>query len=159
MPQSSPLRILLAWLPAALWAIVIWQLGTDAWSASETSRFLLPVIDWLLPDLEPAMRFRLLATLRKLAHPSVYGVLAALSLYGATRTFGPERIGRRLLLALAPVVVLATADEWRQSGSAVRTGAGLDVGLDVAGGALVVSAALLFSRWRARARRAPGAAP
>lgn len=157
MPPASLRAIVLPWLPAVLWAALIWVLGTDMFSAPQTSRILGPLLAWLLPDLDPRERLQIAAVLRKLAHPSVYGVLAALAWYGASRTVAPARWVARATLALAPVLALAVADEWRQSGSAARTGAGFDVLLDMAGGLAVV---LVATAWvRARPDRAPGIGP
>jgi VanZ family protein len=153
MTPASLRAIVLAWLPAVLWAALIWVLGTDTFSAPQTSRILGPLLAWLLPDLDPRERLQIAAVLRKLAHPSVYGVLAALAWYGASRTVAQAGLVARAALALAPVLALAVADEWRQSGSAARTGAAFDVLLDTAGGLAVVAIAAAWVR--ARADRLP----
>jgi len=128
------------------WGSLIWLLGTDEFSAPETSRFLGPVIGWLLPDLDAESRMRVVAVIRKLAHPGVYGVLAGLGYRAATRTLSHGSALRRASIALLPVPLLATADEWRQSASALRTGAVLDVGLDLAGGIAVLTLLLWIER-------------
>jgi len=124
---------LLAWAPAGLWALVIWQLGGDGWSAPTTSRFLGPLIEWIFPALDPETQRTLAASLRKLAHPTVYGILAGLAYPAGLRTLrGQHGIGHALI-TLLPIVFLAIADEWRQAGSTARTGSGFDVLLDLAG--------------------------
>lgn len=150
MNTPSPLSIALAWTPAALWAGLIWQLGTDQWSAHETSQLLLPLIEWLFPDLDLRSRYQLLLFLRKLAHPAVYGVLAALAFPAAAWTLRAAPGVLRPALALAPVAALAVSDEWRQSASPLRTGSAYDVLLDFAGGAAVILFALVVERWAGR---------
>jgi len=152
--------MVLAWLPALGWAGLIWILGTDDFSAIRTSSVLGPLVAWLLPDVDPATRFRIVMGLRKLAHPTVYGVLAGLSWHGAGPTVGAGRVAARAALALVPVALLASADEWRQTGSRVRTGAASDVLLDMAGALAVVAAATAWTRWRGSDRRVrPAEAP
>ena len=131
--QNRLIWTLLAWAPAGLWALVIWQLGGDGWSAPTTSRFLGPLIEWIFPGLDPETQQTLAAQLRKLAHPTVYGILACLAYPASLRTLRGEHGVRHALLTLLPIVLLAVADEWRQSGSTARTGSGVDVLLDLAG--------------------------
>lgn len=146
MDAPPPLTIVLVWLPALLWGGLIWLLGGDAWSARETSGLLLPFLEWLLPDADFVTRVRVMSVIRKLAHPGVYGVLAALAFPAASWTLRAVGAPLRLALCLAPVAALAVADEWRQSASAVRTGAPFDVLLDMAGGLAVVALALTVER-------------
>jgi VanZ family protein len=139
-----------AWAPVVIWAGVIWHLGTDGWSASETSRWISPLIHWLLPDLSAAQLDAAVLGVRKLAHPGVYGLLAGLCLHALQRgtrwPFGPVAVATLLC-----VTVLASADETRQTHSAVRTGAAGDVVLDAAGALVVL--ALAFAAERALRRR------
>ena len=146
MPQHRLTWTLLAWAPTALWALVIWQLGGDDWSAPTTSRFLGPLIEWIFPTLDIQTRMELAAALRKLAHPAVYGGLAILAYPASLRTLRGRRGVGQALLTLLPVVLLATADEWRQSASSVRTGSQFDVLLDLAGGIVALGLARLGER-------------
>jgi len=154
MAAPDARALLWAWLPALLWAVLIWHLGTDDFSAAETSRILVPLIEWLLPDADVRTRLEVVAFIRKAAHPAVYGVLAGLAYRAATRSISTRTSGR-VALAVAPVLLLAVADEWRQSTSPARTGAGWDVALDMAGGFAVVALATALERWLGRAP-APG---
>jgi len=130
-------RVVLAWGPIAAWSGVVWLLGGDAWSAPQTSRILGPLIEWLLPGLDALARDEIVQALRKLAHPAVYGLLALLSLRAVALGTSLRRLGVAMA-ALAWVAALATADEARQAGSGVRTGAAGDVLLDLGGGAAVI---------------------
>ncbi len=146
--QGVPNRrapMLRAWIPALAWGALIWALGGDGFSQPETSRILDPLIAWLFPDLPETTRAALVAGVRKLAHPVEYGVLALLSLRGVRLTYTGAQT-RGVGLALLPALALAAADELRQSLSAVRTGAALDVGLDLAGAALALGTLVLLER-------------
>ena len=138
MTLARLLSILLAWMPALLWAAVIWQLGGDGWSAPATSRFLGPLVDWLFPMATPETREAWVAGIRKLAHPAVYGTLTALAYPASLWTLRVRRQIPTLILTLIPVLALASADEWRQAGSSLRTGSGWDVLLDGAGAIAVL---------------------
>ena len=53
MPDLQVRRFLSTWAPLLAWAGIVWQLGGDSFSATQTSRVLGPLIDWLLPGLRP----------------------------------------------------------------------------------------------------------
>lgn len=128
-----------AWLPVILCASLIWGLGGSAFSHSETSRFLEPMLRWLLPDIGPEAMQGLLFWIRKAMHPAEYGLLSILIWRAGALTWplSPLRLAG---LALAGVAVLAGADELRQSFSAARTGSALDALLDIGGGTIALLA-------------------
>jgi VanZ family protein len=143
--DSPPPRVALAWLLVAIWAAIVWWLGTDLFSVGATSRFLGPLINWLFPSTSPELRFALLMGIRKLAHPSVYAVLAGLA-FRAALLSGVSGLARGAAIALAIAISLAGLDERRQTHSRLRTGAASDVALDAAG----ASAALASLGWLRR---------
>jgi len=140
--RSNP-KLLRAWLLVLLWAAVVWSLGGDAFSASETSRFLRPLLERLLPGFSVSDMYRLLYGIRKMAHVVEYALLAVLILralwIGSLRS-----LLQSLGLTLALVAAMAIADESRQSTSAARGGSSWDVGLDVSGAFLAVAIVLLI---------------
>ncbi|MEZ4218346.1 MAG: VanZ family protein [Myxococcota bacterium] len=148
--MQSRARTIFAWAVALAWAGFVWGLGTDGFSASETSRFLGPLLDWLRPELDAVARTRALFAVRKLAHVVEYGVLALLVGRALAITTG-ARMRFVVAAALACVLALAAADETRQTKTAHRTGAASDVVLDVAGGALALGIWLAQKRARGRA--------
>src|ERR1700752_1267632 len=86
--------------------------------------------------------------IRKLAHPSVYAVLAGLA-FRAALLSGVSGLARGAAVALAMAVSIAGLDELRQTHTRTRSGAASDVALDAAG----ASAALaLLGSLRRRAR-------
>jgi len=134
-----------AWLAVALWTAVIWTLSSDGFSASSTARVIGPIVRFFFPGISEE-RFELVHfAIRKSAHLTEYAVLALLTLR-AFRRGAPRAASRAALLALAFVIVVASADELRQSRSRVRTGRPLDVAIDASGGALALGCALLSER-------------
>lgn len=152
---APPDRVALAWLLVAVWAGLVWWLGTDQFAAPTTSRFLGPLLRWLWPDGSPEQHFALLLAIRKLAHPAVYGVLAGLA-FRAALLSGVSGSLRGAAVALGLAVGMAGLDELRQSRTAARTGSAIDVALDAAGASASLAAlALMWRRERLRARDDP----
>jgi len=134
-----------AWLLVLLWTAVLWWLGSDIGSLNATSRFIGPLLRWLLPEAPQATLNQIHFFLRKGAHVGGYGVLALLAwhaLLASTRA----AVLRLTLLALVWVLAVAACDELRQAASLVRTGSAWDVALDVCGGLLVLALAIAYTR-------------
>ena len=145
-----------AWAFVVLWAAIVWGAGGDSLSATSTSRFLGPLLDWILPNLGDAQRDFLLGLSRKSAHVVEYAILAAL-LLRALRLSWTRALAPAALLSLCGVGALAVADEWRQGLSAARTGSVGDVALDLAGGLAAIAIWGLIERFRASGTRGPTA--
>ena len=156
-PEAPPARVATAWLLVAIWAALVWWLGSDQFSARTTSRYLGIVVDWLWPTASPDQRLAALMMIRKLAHPTVYAVLAGLA-FRAALVSGVSGLARGAAIALAIAISLAGLDELRQTQTRLRTGAASDVMLDAAG-ASVALAALSHVRRRARLAVDPSARP
>ncbi|MBC7264651.1 MAG: VanZ family protein [Chloroflexi bacterium] len=121
-------RLLIYWLPLALWM---------AWIFFLSSRPQLPSIpqDWL--D----------TLLKKLGHTSEYAILAVLW----WRALGSTRLpGHRMSMAWGLSVLYALSDEYHQTFVPGRNGTFVDLLID-ASGALV--GLLLFWCWGQRAKR------
>jgi VanZ family protein len=123
---------------------MIWTLGGDALSASETAGVLRPLIEWFRPDFTPAEMFSLLVKIRKLSHVAEYGLLAMLVLR-ALWIGSIESIATSIGFTVLLVGLLALADETRQAYSLERTGSSWDVALDL-GGAAIVALSMLTLR-------------
>ena len=128
------------WLPPVAWMAVVLGLSSEAASAEQTSRFLLPFLRWLLPGAAPEQIAALHGLTRIAGHVVEYAILALLwfRAFRRGRGLGPRASA---WLALAPSLAWAVVDEWHQSGLRARTGSALDVALDAAGavGALGVA--------------------
>jgi VanZ family protein len=120
------------WLPPVVWMGVILWLGSGDFSATETSLILGPFLFWLFPLATPAEIAAWHGGLRKLAHLTVYAILALLWYRGLARD-GRISAGRSALIALAISLAWAGVDEIRQALVPSRTGTVRDVAIDAAG--------------------------
>lgn len=136
-------RIVLRWLPALLWTGVVLSLSSEEFAAARTSRFVLPLLRWMLPWADPATLEILHLGIRKLAHAVEYAILAALVVRGFHGVFRLQR-AREGLQAILFVAGVAAADESRQALSSMRTGSIWDWALDVSGALLAL--VLLYGR-------------
>jgi len=148
-------RIVIAWLCVVLWAGVIWRLGGDEFSATNTSSVLFDWLRMFYENIDPRTRYRILIGLRKFAHFFEYAVLALLTFRAALITGARNQLATAAWVALFLVATLASADEARQAFSQARTGSPYDVLIDLLGGAVAISGLLLISR---RMRRDTAAA-
>jgi VanZ family protein len=149
-PKITPTAAAI-WLLVVLWTgLIIWA-GSDSYSLAKTSRVLLPLLRWLLPDADPRTHWEVIFALRKAAHLIEYAILAWLTWLALFSTY------RRVLLrfaglALAWVVVVAAFDEVRQGLVESRTGSIVDVGIDLSGGVLALALAIAYTRFMQRKR-------
>lgn len=141
------MRALKQWWPAIVWAVVIWAFSTDAFSALSTSRFILPILKWLLPGASAKTLSVLHGSIRKAGHLAEYFVLSLLVLRGVRGKFSGWRWTWGLA-TLAMVASYASLDEVHQLFVPSRGASVLDVLLDTTAGALAQVAAW----WHARRR-------
>jgi VanZ family protein len=143
-PRSE---IALAWLWVVAWIAVIQIFASGAFSASETSRFITPLIRWLFPDLDARSIATAHFAIRKASHFFEYAILALLALRALRMNF--ERPLAWLAAAsLALAFASAVVDESRQAASKSRTGAISDVVLDLSGAAAALAIASATRRFR-----------
>ena len=62
------MRFVKYWLPLLLWLGVIFFGSTDLMSAEHTSRFIVPFLRWLKPDISPETLVSIHFIVRKCAH-------------------------------------------------------------------------------------------
>ncbi|MGH9947429.1 MAG: VanZ family protein [Pyrinomonadaceae bacterium] len=112
---------------------------TDIASMNETSRFIRPFLEFLLPNSSPETITEIHGLIRKLAHPCVYALLAFLasrayrySSINILRNFWP-------IAAMLFSVAVAITDEILQSQNPSRTGTAWDVGLDAIGAFIAIA--------------------
>ena len=141
------------WLAVAACIGVILLFSSDEFSAGSTSRIIGPLLRWLFPDLSPVALHALHGWVRKTAHVLEYAALGLLALR-ALRLSLAASLAHVSLGSLAIVLAVAATDELRQSFIASRTGSIVDVGIDLAGGALGVC--LLVALHRIAGVGAPG---
>lgn len=130
------------WWPAIVWAIAISGFSTRAFTSENTSRFIIPVLSFLLPRASPDTLAFLHHMIRKCAHFTEYFIFSLLVLRG----FRAAEKGTRLRWALLTVLIVAgyaSLDEFHQSFVPGRTPAVTDVLIDTIGGATAQFAAWL----------------
>lgn len=133
------------WLPLLIWMTLIFIGSTDVLSAEHTSRFLVPFLHWLDPQISSAAINSIQIVIRKLGHLTEYAILATL-IWRALRS---AENGERSTLILFTVsligcAVFAASDEFHQSFVPSRTSSVNDVMIDIfgAGIALAICVAL-----------------
>src|SRR5438045_5042395 len=80
-------RFVRYWMPAIVWMALLFLGSTDVLSAEHTSRFLVPFLRWLDPQVSFATIVAVHTFIRKLGHFSEYAILAALLWHGLRGTF------------------------------------------------------------------------
>ena len=121
---------------------------------SRTSRFVRPLLEFLFPTAGEETLVFYHVIVRKLAHLAEYAVLAMLAaraLGGSLRAW----LSRNWpLVSFGLITAVAVADEAQQSFRASRTGSGLDVLIDLAGGLSMILLIVLIGIYRTRRRGA-----
>jgi VanZ family protein len=146
-----------AWWPALLWAVFIFTMSTDTFSAQHTAYFFEPILRWFKPDLTAAQFELIHHYIRKTAHFTEYFVFCLL-LYRGIRG---ARTGWRwtwALTALFIAVGYSVLDEIHQAFVASRQASPYDSLLDSVGAFFAFGAIWLWFRLRDRQRAAPSQA-
>lgn len=142
------------YLVLIVWIMFIFFLSSGNGSSEETSRFIRPLLEFLFPNASAEAIDLYHSMIRKLAHPTVYGILGFL----AARAFAYHRQSKRRSAWFIPALTLAAAvaviDEINQSFLPSRTGSPRDVILDLCG-ALVALTIFAFMQGRRNARNTP----
>jgi VanZ family protein len=136
--------LLTAYAPLFIWVVIIFGLGSGLGAATETSRIIRPLLEFLFPDALPETLAAYHGYIRKFAHFAEYAMLAFL----AYRAFRPWRA---FLFSFLLVALVAILDETNQSFINTRTASPYDVLLDISGGV-----AMLFAIWLVTRRQFVG---
>lgn len=136
-----------------VWIGLIFVLGTDAFSSSDTRGWLRTLIFRFIPGLTDADLDSVQFLARKGMHLALYFGLGALGFRALRLQVARATRTRIAALALALAASVAVVDETRQAFSPKRTGSIRDVALDSAGAA---GGALLLLVWTGRRRELGG---
>jgi VanZ family protein len=139
-----------AWWPALLWAIVIFIMSTDNFSAQHTAVFIEAILRWFKPDLTAHQFLVIHHYIRKAAHFTEYFVFCLL-LYRGVRA---GRTGWRWSWAVVALFIASSysaLDEIHQAFVASRQASPYDSLLDSIGALLAVVALWMLYRSRNRA--------
>jgi VanZ family protein len=125
------------WLPLLLWLGMIFVSSTDLMSAEHTSRFIVPFLRWLKPDISPETLASIHFIVRKGAHLGEYAVLAVL-LFRAVASLTHLKWPTSILNAGVWVTCLlvAATDEFHQTFIQSRGASVRDVVIDSSGALL-----------------------
>jgi VanZ family protein len=134
-------------MPAILWMALIFLGSTDMLSAEHTSRFLVPFLRWLDPQISFATLNAIQFGIRKLGHLTEYAILAML----LWRAFGSGtrwqmKMSILVLLAALACAIFAASDEFHQSFVPSRTPSPHDVMIDICGAFLGLAVCWMFAR-------------
>ena len=135
------------WLPVFIWLGVIFAGSTDIFSMEQTSRYLVPFLRWLDPQISLSTIATVHFALRKLGHLIEYAVLAAL-LWRALRSASSLRAKMSTLFVGVWVAcaIIAASDEFHQSFVASRTASLNDALIDSLGAAVGLAICLAIAQ-------------
>lgn len=137
--------------PFILWIGVIFYLSSSSASMSNTSRFVRPLLEFLFPNTPEETLAVYHSYIRKIAHPTVYAILAFLAARAFSSSLNKILQRKWFIISLLTVFLIASLDEFNQSFDVSRTGTFRDVLLDTAGG-LIMLTILYFYKKRSSAR-------
>jgi VanZ family protein len=142
------------WLPVLVWLGVIFFGSTDLMSAEHTSRFIVPFLRWLKPDISPESLASIHFIVRKGMHLSEYAVLTLLLLRAAVCMTNLKRSTPVLCLSVwVACVFVAATDEFHQTFVRSRDASVRDLMIDSAGAILGLLIGAIFGISRARPTR------
>ena len=134
-------------MPAIFWMALIFLGSTDFLSAEHTSRFLVPFLRWIDPQISLATLNAIQFGIRKLGHLTEYAILAML-LWRALRsgTGWQMKMSIFFLIAALACAIFAASDEFHQSFVPSRTSSPVDVMIDICGALVGLAICLVFAR-------------
>lgn len=147
-PPSSQ-QHLQSWLPALLWACLIFFFSTDLFSSDNTAIVVGSLFSVLFHGLSAHEIELMHGLVRKLGHISEYFILTVLLVRALRKENNGEMSLRHYLISLAIAVLYAVSDEFHQIFVPSRTASAVDVLID-SGGAI---AGILWSHRRNRRKK------
>ena len=153
-------RLLKNWLPVFIWLGVIFLGSIDLMSAEHTSRFIVPFLRWLKPDISPEALASIHFIVRKCAHLGEYAVLALLLLRAAIFITTLKRSLAILYVSVwIACLFVATTDEFHQAFVASRGASATDIMIDSGGAILGLLIGAIFGMTRSIKLKRPPAGP
>jgi VanZ family protein len=145
MPKQIIPRWILAWLPAVIWAGLIFSASSDTFSAAHTGSVLEPILKWLMPSITASQFNAIHFVIRKSAHFTEYFIFALLLYRGARASLAGWRWSAALTAFLVAAIYSAL-DEFHQSFVASRTASPYDSLLDSVGALFALLALFIWFR-------------
>jgi VanZ family protein len=138
-------RFLKNWLPVIVWVGVIFLGSTDPMSAEHTSRFIVPFLRWLKPDISAETLASIHFIVRKCTHVGEYAVLGLLLLRATTLMTNSKRSILILYVSvLGMCLIVAATDEFHQTFVASRGASIRDIMIDCSGAILGLTIASII---------------
>ena len=122
--------------------------STDAFSASETSRIIEPVLSYFFPAFSSQQINLSHLAIRKFAHITEYFILALLA-YRCLRREESDLLDTRIK-TIAFILLAALLDEWHQWFTASRGSSIVDVGYDCLGAVWALWLINIYETWYLR---------
>jgi VanZ family protein len=144
-----PERFFKYWLPLVLWMALIFSASTGLGRPENTSRFIVPILRWLDPNMPEERIEKIHYAVRKTAHFVEYAVLGLLLwrfVYYNPALGTAQHWSFALALLLA--ALYASSDEFHQSFVAGRHASVYDVMLDTTGAGFALAALWMVRRLR-----------
>ena len=136
-----------SWLPVFVWMAFITIFSGDLMSSAHTSRFLIPFLRWLKPDITGATLLLIHGLVRKGAHLFVYAVLAFLLTRALKNGTQLRQSVSLVAIAWLGSTMFAVLDEFHQFFVPSRSAAVGDVVIDSIGALL---GAMIYWLFRGR---------
>jgi len=135
-PRTSALSIIGYWGTVIAWMAVISLFSTEPFSASNTNRYIDPVLRFFFPNFRQADFVFAHGVIRKTAHLTEFFILGSLLYWACRRGRWPRWRTAWMLQALAVAVLYSLVDEFHQAFVPNRTPSLADSGVDSLGAAL-----------------------
>ena len=131
------------WVLLGIWMGIIFFMSTDSFSFSQTSKYVVPLLQMLFPFFSMKTIHSIHVFIRKTGHFTEYAILAWLW-FRTLQARDPAWSTRAAVLAFLLSTVYAATDEFHQSFVPSRGPSLIDVGIDSAGAAFSLLCIRLF---------------
>lgn len=135
-------------MPLLLWLLSIFYFSTDNFSSGQTSRFIVPLLMFFFPGLNPQQLDLWHGVIRKLGHITEYFVLASFAY--RTLKYQFDNLVEVAVRAGLFVLGVALLDELHQLFTASRGASIVDVGYDCLGAVWALSLIIAYETRRLR---------
>jgi len=132
-PTNSALPIIGYWGVVFGWMAVISLMSTEPFSASNTNRYIDPLLRFFFPSLRPADFVFAHTVIRKTAHFVEFFILGSLLYWASRRGRWPRWRAAWMMQALIVAVLYSLIDEFHQAFVPNRTPSLFDSGVDSLG--------------------------
>ena len=148
--QKDRRRRIGRYAPVLLWVCLIAYLSSSEGSSSSTSRFLVPLLEYLFPSATVESIAFYHSLIRKSAHLFLYGGFALVLMRAFTTSQRKTLNTSPWFYTFGAAALVAMADEINQSINPLRTGTATDVLIDLTGVVSALAFTLILSRLKKR---------